>query len=146
MSPSDLLQRFQKEFHAKPEIFNAPGRVNLIGEHTDYNDGFVLPSAIGFYAHVAVVPRKDTKIILRSTEFEQTFEANISSAGLHKLGGWCDYVLGVAAQLSERGIQVPGANILVHGEVPIGAGLSSSAALEVASAMGFLTLAKAELP
>lgn len=142
----ELAQAFRRQFEMEPEIFSAPGRVNLIGEHTDYNDGFVLPSAIGFYAHVAVVPRKDTKLILRSTEFAQVFEADLSSANPKKLGGWCDYVLGVAAQLSRRGIQVPGANILVHGEVPIGAGLSSSAALEVASAMAFLNLANAELP
>lgn len=142
----ELAQHFRRQFEMEPEIFSAPGRVNLIGEHTDYNDGFVLPSAIGFYAHVGVVPRKDRKLVLRSTEFAQVFEADLSSANPQKLGGWCDYVLGVAAQLSQRGVQVPGANVFVHGEVPIGAGLSSSAALEVASAMAFLKLTSAEMP
>lgn len=141
-----LAQLFRRHFGAEPRIFAAPGRVNLIGEHTDYNDGFVLPSAIGFYSHVAIAPRSDRKLVLRSTEFDPVFEVDLSSAGLQKLGGWCDYVLGVAVELESHGVQLPGANILVHGKVPIGAGLSSSAALEVASAMAFLDLAKAEMP
>src|SRR2546421_3431720 len=109
MSPSDLLQRFEKEFHAKAEIFNAPGRVNLIGEHTDYNDGFVLPSAIGFYAHVAVSPREDGILALRSTEFEEAVEFPTSKLPVHKSGEWYDYVLGVAAQLTKAGVAIGGA-------------------------------------
>jgi galactokinase len=140
-----LAEMFQQKYGSRPAVFSAPGRVNLIGEHTDYNDGFVLPSAIGFYAHVAAGPRSDRKLVFRSTEFAQTFEADLSKAP-KKLGGWCDYVLGVALQLGKAGVRVPGANILVHGEVPIGAGLSSSAALEVASTMAFLNLAKTEMP
>ncbi len=140
-----LADIFQHKYGSRPAVFSAPGRVNLIGEHTDYNDGFVLPSAIGFYAHVAVGPRADRKLVFRSTEFAQAFEADLSEAP-KKLGGWCDYVLGVAVQLEKAGVAVSGANILVHGEVPIGAGLSSSAALEVASAMALLHQAKAEMP
>jgi galactokinase len=140
-----LADLFQNKYGSRPAVFSAPGRVNLIGEHTDYNDGFVLPSAIGFYAHVAVGPRSDRTLVFRSTEFAQAFEADLSEAP-KRLGGWCDYVLGVALLLIKAGIQVSGANILVHGEVPIGAGLSSSAALEVASAMAMLHLAKAEMP
>ena len=132
---------FAKELDPKARVFRAPGRVNLIGEHTDYNDGFVLPSAIGFYAHVAVSPRRDGKLILRSTEFEQKFEFSAESLPAQKLGGWCDYVLGVATQLARQGAKFGGANFLVHSEVPVGAGLSSSAALEVASALAFLSLA-----
>lgn len=139
-----LADIFHQEYGTRAAVFSAPGRVNLIGEHTDYNDGFVLPSAIGFYAHVAVAPRPDRKLVFRSTGFAQAFEADLSETP-KKLGGWCDYVLGVAVQLEKAGVRVSGANILVHGEVPIGAGLSSSAALEVASAMAFLNLAKAEM-
>lgn len=139
-----LADIFHQEYGSRAAVFSAPGRVNLIGEHTDYNDGFVLPSAIGFYAHVAVAPRPDRKLVFRSTGFAQAFEADLSETP-KKLGGWCDYVLGVAVQLEKAGVRVSGANILVHGEVPIGAGLSSSAALEVASAMAFLNLAKAEM-
>jgi galactokinase len=140
-----LADIFQQKYGSRPAVFSAPGRVNLIGEHTDYNDGFVLPSAIGFYAHVAVAPRADRKLVFRSTEFAEAFEADLSEAP-KKLGGWCDYVMGVAVQLRKAGVEISGANILVHGEVPIGAGLSSSAALEVASAMALLQLAKAEMP
>jgi galactokinase len=140
-----LADIFQQKYGNRPAVFSAPGRVNLIGEHTDYNDGFVLPSAIGFYAHVAVAPRADRKLVFRSTEFAEAFEADLSEAP-KKLGGWCDYVMGVAVQLRKAGVEISGANILVHGEVPIGAGLSSSAALEVASAMALLQLAKAEMP
>jgi galactokinase len=140
-----LADIFQQKYGSQPAVFSAPGRVNLIGEHTDYNDGFVLPSAIGFYAHVAVAPRADRKLVFRSTEFAEAFEADLSEAP-KKLGGWCDYVMGVAVQLRKAGVEISGANILVHGEVPIGAGLSSSAALEVASAMALLQLAKAEMP
>ena len=141
-----LAAMFRQQFGLAPKFFSAPGRVNLIGEHTDYNDGFVLPSAIGFYAHVAIAPRSDEKLVLRSTEFEQVFEADLGGKQLKKLGGWYDYVLGVADQLVQQGVRIPGASILVHGEVPIGAGLSSSAALEVASAMALLDLAHTNMP
>jgi galactokinase len=133
----ELAELFEREFHAEAEIFRAPGRVNLIGEHTDYNDGFVLPSAIGFYTHVAVSPRQDGKLVLRSTEYEGTFEFLASNLPQQKQGAWCDYVLGVAQQFARAGGALSGANLLVHGEVPVGAGLSSSAALEVASALAF---------
>src|SRR5262250_3010387 len=112
MRSSDLAARFQAEFDAPPRIFSAPGRVNLIGEHTDYNDGFVLPSAIGFYAHVAVAPRPDRKLVMCSTEFPDIFEVELSSSRTEKLGRWCDYVLGVLVQLAKSGLQIPGANIL----------------------------------
>ena len=137
---------FARELKAGAQVFRAPGRVNLIGEHTDYNDGFVLPSAIGFYAHVGVSPRNDSKLVLRSTEFEQRFEFQVGDLPNRKTGEWCDYVLGVAAQLAGSGIKVGGANLFVHGEVPVGSGLSSSAALEVASTLALLSLARKSLP
>jgi galactokinase len=142
----NLSETFRQKFSTKPKIFRAPGRVNLIGEHTDYNDGFVLPSAIGFYAHVAVARRPDRHLVLCSTEFPETFEVDLSNPTINKVGGWCDYVVGVAVELVKKGFQLPGASVLVHGEVPMGAGLSSSAALEVSSAMAFLDLAGGDLP
>jgi galactokinase len=142
----ELAELFQTEFHVRPQIFSAPGRVNLIGEHTDYNDGFVLPTAIGFYTRVAVSPRNDGKLALRSTEFPESFEFDLASLPQRKLGAWCDYVLGVALALIRAGCDLGGAQLLVHGEVPIGAGLSSSAALEVASALALLSLSNTMLP
>ena len=146
MTVAELGERFEKEFHAPPQIFSAPGRVNLIGEHTDYSDGFVLPTAIGFYTRIAISPRNDQTLALRSTEFPENFDFDLVSLPQHKLGAWCDYVLGVAQALIQTGCSLAGANLLVHGEVPIGAGLSSSAALEVASALSLLNLSNAKLP
>ena len=144
MNKPDLIALFQRDFAAQPRVFRAPGRVNLIGEHTDYNDGFVLPCAIGFYTHVAVSPRPDDRLVLRSTGFTENCEVDLQAPA--KIGAWCDYVVGVAAELLRLGVPVPGANLLVHGEVPIGSGLSSSAALEVSSAIALLNLAGKNLP
>jgi len=146
MDLEDLAAVFEREFHAEAQLFRAPGRVNLIGEHTDYNDGFVLPSAIGFYTHVAVSPRDDRKLVLRSTEYSGTFEFDVSNLPHQKQGTWCDYVLGVAQQFAQAGTTIRGANLLVHGEVPVGSGLSSSAALEVASALALQSLNGSKFP
>jgi len=138
MTAADLAQRFKQIFGGEPRIYRAPGRVNLIGEHTDYNDGFVMPAAIGFSAWVAIAPRSDRKLMMRSEEFPGDFEFDLDRMPAKRVGAWCDYVLGVAVVLRERGYELAGANVLVHGEVPIGAGLSSSAAVEVASALAML--------
>lgn len=145
-SAGSLAEEFRREFHSRPTIFRAPGRVNLIGEHTDYNDGFVLPSAIGFYTHVAVSPRSDGKLVLRSLDFPEAFEFNIRNLPQTKIGAWCDYVLGVALELALADRKTPGVSLLVRGEIPVGAGLSSSAALEVATALAFLNLMGGEMP
>lgn len=145
MHSGELASRFEKEFQTRPEIFSAPGRVNLIGEHTDYNDGFVLPSAIGFYTSVAVSPRNDRKLLLRSTQFKEPFEFALDSLP-PRLGQWCDYPLGVAWVLEKAVHRSPGANLLIHGDVPIGAGLSSSAAIEVATALALLSLIGMRIP
>jgi galactokinase len=146
MTSSELAERFEDRFGVAPHIFSAPGRVNLIGEHTDYNDGFVLPSAIGFKTRVAIAPRPDRKLVLHSEEFSEQFEFDIDNLPNARLGSWCDYIVGVAAVLQQVGTTVHGANLLVRGEVPIGAGLSSSAALEVASALAFMSLNGAIFP
>src|SRR6266581_7002920 len=121
-------------------VFRAPGRVNLIGEHTDYNDGFVMPAAVGFSTYVAIAPRPDRKVVIHSEEFPGNFEFYLDHLPEQRTGAWCDYVLGVASVLRKRGHKLQGANLLVHGEVPIGAGLSSSAAVEVASALALMSL------
>jgi galactokinase len=140
MKASELAPRFEQLFGIQPRIFRAPGRVNLIGEHTDYNDGYVLPAAIGFSTYVAIAPRSDRKMLLRSEEFGANFEFDLNQLPQHSTGAWCDYVLGVASLLQHDGHEIQGANLLIAGEVPIGAGLSSSAALEVASALALLSL------
>ena len=146
MNPSDLEQRFEKLFGTRPKIFRAPGRVNLIGEHTDYNDGFVMPAAIGFSTFVAIAERPDRKLLIHSDEFPGALEYDVEHLPEKRTGGWGDYVLAVASVLQKYGRRLKGANILVHGEVPIGAGLSSSAAIEVASALALMSLDESQLP
>jgi galactokinase len=136
----DIVQRFESRFGVRPRVFRAPGRVNLIGEHTDYNDGFVMPAALGFSTFVAISPRQDRKLLIHSEEFPGEFDYDLDALPTQRTGAWCDYVLGVAVVLRQRGSNLRGANLSVHGEVPIGAGLSSSAAIEVASALALLSL------
>jgi galactokinase len=146
MSDSELTQRFEKEFGHRPAVYSAPGRVNLLGEHTDYNDGYVLPCAVGFNTRVAIACRSDQKLVMVSEDFPERFEFDLEQLPSSRLGAWCDYVLGVAVVLRSLGSLSGGANVLIRGEVPIGAGLSSSAAIEVASALAFLSLNGATLP
>lgn len=146
MTLSQLAEHFEAVYGVPPHVFSAPGRVNLIGEHTDYNDGFVLPCAIGFFTEVAISPRADRKLVIRSENFPGYFEFSLDGLPRKKIGDWCDYMLGVALVLQDSGYPIRGANLLVHGEVPIGAGLSSSAALEVASALALLRMNDASLP
>src|SRR5215469_8292080 len=133
-----VAAEFQQRFSDSSRIFSAPGRVNLIGEHTDYNDGFVMPAALGFYTYVAAASRKDDELCAYSIDFEETREFALADIMPGPTGNWSDYVRGVAAVMRSRGIPIGGANLGIKGEVPIGAGLSSSAALEVATATALL--------
>jgi galactokinase len=133
-------------FHAEPAIFVAPGRVNLIGEHTDYAEGFVMPAAIDFATLAAISPRGDGKIVLHSENFgeERTFDAAALPARANK--HWSDYPLGVVAILAGEGHRIPGFSLSLWGDIPLGSGLSSSAALEVATALAALSLTEASYP
>ena len=142
MNCRELAQQFEQRFGQRPRIFRAPGRVNLIGEHTDYNDGFVMPAALGFSTYVAVAARPDRKLVIHSQEFPDDCDFDVDHLPNQRSGLWCDYIVGVARILRQRGCSFSGANLRVHGEVPIGAGLSSSAAIEVASALAFTSLGK----
>ena len=146
MNPTELGRHFEDLFGSVPRIFRAPGRVNLLGEHTDYNEGFVMPCAIGFSTRVAISPRPDRRLVIRSEDFSQQFEFDVDALPARGQGVWSDYVVGTAVMLREIGHPIPGATLLVKGEVPIGAGLSSSAAIEVASALALLSLNGAQLP
>lgn len=124
---------FVKNFNEEPLIVRSPGRVNIIGEHTDYNNGFVLPAAIDKAIYVGITKRNDDTIKLYSGEFNQFFETTVSEMKpTDKI--WPNYILGVADQLVKRGYSVKGFNIAIDGDVPIGSGLSSSAAVECATA------------
>lgn len=132
---SSIVERFRTRFGVDPHVYRAPGRVNLIGEHTDYNDGFAMPAAIEFYCWVAAGAREDRKIQIYSEEFSAAAETDLSSAAQQPSKTWSDYPIGVALQLEQAGFRLRGANLLIESEVPMGAGLSSSAAIEVATAM-----------
>ena len=130
---------FQQKFDREPRIFRAPGRVNLIGEHTDYNEGFVMPVAISRFTGAAIAPRGDRHLRLASLDFDQPVEADLDA--LRPTGTWADYVLGVAAALQASGERLLGADLLLATDVPIGAGLSSSAALEIVAGLALSSIA-----
>jgi galactokinase len=144
-TPGELSEAFQKSFGGQPSIYRAPGRVNLIGEHTDHNEGFVMPVAIDFSTWVAIAARNDHRILVRSENFSETVDLDLDNPPERGRGHWSDYPFGVAVKLEQAGQRLRGANILVHGEVPIGSGLSSSAAIEVATGFALLDLAGANI-
>jgi len=134
-----VASAFRRRFAADPRVFQAPGRINIIGEHTDYNGGLVMPAAIDRRCLVAVAHNSEHAISVVSSNLKA--EAHISLRRLVPIGQWPDYVAGVAASLIKAGVPVPGCNIWIESGVPIGAGVSSSAALEVALARAFTSLA-----
>jgi len=143
--PEQLRPEFRALYGAEPRVFRAPGRVNVIGEHVDYNDGMVMPAAIDLSTWVAVSPRNDRKLVVQSQDLEGVVELDLDRQRPRAAGNWSDYIYGVALELGQQGVRVPGANLLVASEVPIGAGLSSSAALEVASALALADVAGVKL-
>lgn len=132
-----MLQReavgraFGERYGRTARIFRAPGRVNLIGEHTDYNGGFVLPMAIERETVVAAAPRADRTVRAYSTGLGAELSFDLDQPGPPRRGIWLDYVEGVAQALESRGVKLSGADLLIDSDVPAGAGLSSSAALEI---------------
>lgn len=118
--------------------YRAPGRVNLIGEHTDYNDGFVMPAAIDLYTEVSITPRDDRRLFIYSGNFSESAAIDLDDPNPRARGHWSDYVCGVAVTFERAGYRLKGADIEIGSNVPIGSGLSSSAALEVAAGYAIL--------
>ena len=141
----ERARQFVQKYGVKPLMVEAPGRVNLTGEHTDYNDGFVLPAAIQFLTRVAIARRSDRRLVIASENYSEQVELEIKQLPATARPHWSDYVIGVARKLEERGIDLPGASLLIAGDVPLGAGLSSSASLEVAACDAFLAISSAKL-
>jgi len=135
-----LMQRFRKLNGQDCLLVQAPGRVNLIGEHTDYNEGFVFPAAIGFQTQIAIAKRDDRQMVVTSENYGERVEYDLANLPRSPRNHWSDYVVGVAGLLDRKLGGLPGANLLLHGDVPQGAGLSSSASLEVAVCKAFLEL------
>lgn len=152
MSPSrdsieqQAISAYTKHFGVSPQaVASAPGRVNLIGEHTDYNDGYVLPGAIDRATAVAVGTRDDDRLVMNPGSAQ---DAGFSLSRLYpsERRAWTDYLTGVASLLQSRGSVLSGANMYVYGNVPRGAGLSSSAALELAAAFALIELNGLTIP
>jgi galactokinase len=144
--PEVLRSLHVSRFNAEPEIFAAPGRVNLIGEHTDYAEGFVMPAAIDFATLAAISPRNDGKIAIYSENYKEdrVFEAN--QLPVKANGHWSDYPLGVIEILASEENRIPGFSLSLLGDVPLGSGLSSSAAVEVATATAVCSLLDVSYP
>ena len=135
--PDRVRVAFQRRFGAAPNLLvRAPGRVNLIGEHTDYNDGFVLPMAIDRALWIALAPRSDGRVLAHSLDFNITADVALNDLQ-HKDDGWPEYLRAIAWALQQAGHQLQGWQGVMAGDVPIGSGLSSSAALELAVARAF---------
>lgn len=142
MNPATLAADFRARFGSQPRLFRAPGRINIIGEHTDYSEGFVLPAAIDRWCVVAAAPNGLGRLRVVSQTFGQEMEADL--AALAPRGDWADYVAGPAKTLLEAGLTVVGADLLIASDVPVGAGVSSSAALQVAVTRALLALSGLE--
>jgi len=140
MDTRQLIAKHQARTGAAGNAFRAPGRVNLIGEHTDYSGGLVLPAAIDFSTLVVVSPRTDKLAVLYSDNFAKQSSASLDAFPQHGSNDWSDYPFGVAWALREKGIELPGFDLTIAGDVPLGAGLSSSASIEVATAIALLSL------
>jgi galactokinase len=132
-----VTQEFQKRFGTAPTaVVRAPGRVNLIGEHTDYNDGFVLPMAINRATYIALRPREDEQVVAHSLDFDETATFSLSKFE-NQQAGWSEYIKGVTWVLKAAGYTLRGWDGVLAGDVPIAAGLSSSASIELATARAF---------
>jgi galactokinase len=133
-----LTEEFRREFAGAPGLYRAPGRVNLIGDHTDYSDGFVLPAALEQATWIAAAARPDRRLRVRSLHTGAAAEFDLDDPIPTPRHDWSDYVRGVAVMLRRDGHALVGADLLIDSDVPIGAGLSSSAALEVATGFALL--------
>lgn len=141
------IAAFRSQFGTDPAlVVSAPGRVNLIGEHTDYNDGFVLPAAINRRTAVAAGPRIDNKLDIFAANLNARLQVSMDDFSQGRARAWAGYVHGVACLLMARGERLGGANLTIYGNVPRGGGLSSSAALEIAAAYALMALNDITVP
>jgi galactokinase len=147
MHDPDVLRSLHvSRYHTEPEIFVAPGRVNLIGEHTDYAEGFVMPVAIDFATMAAISPRDDGQIAIYSENFTKECVFDAASLPVSASRHWSDYPLGVLAILAAEGHRIPAFSLSLFGDVPLGSGLSSSAAVEVATALAVTSMLGVSYP
>src|SRR5262245_22822732 len=136
MNDREVIAFFQKQFGFRPtHTVQAPGRLELLGNHTDYNQGLVLSLAVDKFTSMASSPRTDGKVELASTAFPEREIFAVNNLQKNPAAPWADYVKGVLAQLRKRNVPMRGFNAAIHSTIPMGAGMSSSAALEVVTAL-----------
>jgi galactokinase len=128
-----IREQFFKHYKKRPSVFAAPGRVNLIGEHTDYNEGFVLPGAVDKRIYVAIAKNDENVLNVYANQYDQ--QLSFSLQNIQPVKGWATYLLGIIFNLQQKGSSISGIDVMIDGDVPLGAGMSSSAA--VCSAFGF---------
>jgi len=146
MDKGQLCEIFRRKFSRKGEVLiQAPGRVNILGEHTDYNEGFVFPCAIDRYISIVAAGRVDSKVHAYSADFDQTVEFDHRCFEPSRDIQWSNYLRGVVSEYQKRSYELPGVDLVVSGNVPLGAGLSSSAAFEVAVSETFRVLGDLEI-
>lgn len=143
---SSVLEEFRRKFDTQPALIKSPGRVNLIGEHTDYNDGFVLPAAIDKVIMVAIAPNNSRQLNLVAIDKEETYSQSLDDPLVKSEKGWPNYILGVVDVLRKAGHEFDGFDCVFGGNIPIGAGLSSSAALEGGIITGLVEIYGLEIP
>lgn len=143
---AELKQKFAAATGVPGTVFFAPGRINLIGEHTDYSDGFVLPASIGLGTWVAMAPRNDRQVRVHSEAQDETAAFSLDALQRCDVFHWSRYVEGVAWALQRHGYRVQGADLWIASSVPLGSGLSSSASLEVAVALALLGMTESNIP
>ena len=142
----EAVRVHRQRFGLDGRVFAAPARVNLIGEHTDYTGGLVMPMAIGFRTVAVVSPREDGRAVFYSANYGEEISLEIASLGRAPRGHWSDYPAGVLWSLRQEGVEIPGFSMSLEGDVPLGAGLSSSASVEVVTAVALLDRAGVTLP
>src|SRR3984957_17720556 len=135
LQEEQTLQVHQQQFNQRGHASSAPARVNLIGEHTDYTGGFVMPMAIGFHTIAVISPRQDGRAIFYSANYKEEASFEVASLKAAPRDHWSDYPAGVLWALQQENISLGGFSMTLAGDVPLGAGLSSSASVEVATAM-----------
>jgi galactokinase len=145
LTVEELRVLHKKRGGHEPVFFRAPGRVNLVGEHTDYAEGFCMPAALNLNTLIAASATEDSKLTINTVELKQQAVIELKSLGEKGRGNWIDYIAGVAHELQKAGNNLRGAALTITGNVPIGAGLSSSASVEVATAAALLKLAGEEM-
>jgi galactokinase len=145
LTATDVRSEFRARFEKSARIFRSPARVNIIGEHTDYNDGLVMPTNTALHTWLAITPRDDRQLRMYASRFDESVEVSLDDLRATPHGGWQEYPKGVLHVLQKRGFDLPGADILIAGDIPLGSGLSSSASLETATAFAILSCSAHEI-